>query len=139
MFLHTLLTSSCDSILRTESMLNNAPIEVSNVSQGPTKRRYLGLLSKNIQDVNSAKTTMGTIISLLWRFIKKLIHILNVGNSKMNGFIIQPLISSCATSNNHTLQITRSAMCVILENRELSIISIFCVVTFQLNSLFWGT
>ena len=135
MFLHTSPNSSCISTLLIESILNNVHIEVSNVSHGPTNRRNLGLLSKDIKVANSASTAIGTIICLLWRFIKKLIHILNAGNSKMNGFIIQPLISSCATSNNHTLQITRSAMCVILENRELSIIPIFCVVTFQLNLL----
>ena len=127
-FLHTLPTSSCISTLLIESIPNNAHIEANNVSHGVTNRRNFGLLSKNIQDVNSAKTTMGTTISLLWRFIKKLIHILNARKSKMNGFIIHPLMSSCATNNSHTLQITRSAMCVILENRELSIVPIFTSV-----------
>ena len=124
-FLHTSPNSPCISTLLIESRLNNAHIEVSNISHGSTNRRNLGLLSKDIKVANRASTTMGTIICLPWRFIKKLIHILNAGNSKMNGFIIQPLISSCATNNNHILQITRSAMCVILENRELSIVPIF--------------
>ena len=62
---------------------------------------------KSIHDVNSAIITMGTIICLLCRFIKKLIHILNVGYNNMNGFIIQ---YSCATSSNHTQQMAKSAM-----------------------------